>query len=105
MDFLTGAYMSKGGRAFICCNSTFTDKKTGKLQSRILPFFDPGTTVTAPRSQSHCLVTEWGLADLAGRSLWERAERIIGIAHPDFRDELIAAAEKRGIWRRSNRIA
>ncbi len=105
VDFLTGAYLSQGGQAFICCNSTFMDKKTGKLQSRILPFFGPGTIVTAPRSQAHYLVTEWGIADLAGRSLWERAERIIGVAHPDFRDELIAAAEKRGVWRRSNRIA
>ena len=105
VDFLTGAYLSNGGRAFICCNSTFKDKKTGQLRSRILPFFDPGTVVTAPRSQSHCLVTEWGLVDLAGRSLWERAEGIIGVAHPDFRDELIAAAEKRGVWRRSNKIA
>ncbi len=105
VDFLTGAYLSKGGQAFICCNSTFTDRKTGKLQSRILPVFEPGTIVTAPRSQAHCLVTEWGLVELAGRSLWERAERIISVAHPDFRDSLIASAEKRGIWRRSNRIA
>jgi acyl-CoA hydrolase len=51
----------------------------------------------------HYLVTENGVVDLKGRTLWERAEAIISIAHPDFRDELIAGAEEIGVWRRSNR--
>lgn len=103
IDFLTGGYLSKGGKSFICCNSTFTDKKTGKTKSRILPWLGEGCIVTAPRSQAHCLVTEWGVADLAGRSLWERAERIINVAHPDFQESLVEAAEKRHIWRKHNK--
>ena len=50
------------------------------------------------------LLTEWGKVNLAGSSTWERAEKIISIAHPDFRDELIRQAEAMKIWRRSNRI-
>lgn len=103
IDFSTGSYLSNGGKGFICCNSTFTDKKTGKMQSRILPALAEGSIVTTPRSQAHNVVTEWGIADLAGRSLWERAERLINIAHPDFRDELVAEAEKRHIWRKANK--
>jgi acyl-CoA hydrolase len=60
--------------------------------------------VTDPRSQVHYLVTEWGKVILAGRSTWERTERIISIAHPEFRDELIKQAERMKIWRRSNKI-
>jgi acyl-CoA hydrolase len=48
-------------------------------------------------------VTEYGTQNLVGRTTWERTERIISLAHPDFRDELILEAEKQGIWRRSNR--
>lgn len=105
IDFLTGGYLSKGGKSFICCNSTFTDRKTKKMQSRILPALTTGSIVTAPRSHAHKVVTEWGIADLAGRSVWERTERLIAIAHPDFRDELIAEAEKHHMWRQSNKKA
>ena len=59
--------------------------------------------MTDPRSQAYYIVTEYGCVNLAGRSGWERAEALIGIAHPDFRDELIAEAEKMRIWRRSNK--
>jgi acyl-CoA hydrolase len=100
-----GCYISNGGKSFLCMHSTFTDKAGGETRSRILPEIPGGAIVTAPRSQIHNLVTEWGAANLAGRSTWERAELVIGIAHPDFRDELIRAAHKRGIWRRSNKIA
>ena len=48
-------------------------------------------------------MTEYGKVNLKGASTWERAEKIISIAHPDFRDQLIADAGKMGIWRRSNR--
>lgn len=104
LDFLTGGYMSNGGKSFICFTSTYTDKKTGEVKSRVVPTLPPGETVTDPRTQAHYLVTEWGKADLAGRSTWERAERIINIAHPDFHEELIKAAEKMNIWRRTNKI-
>jgi acyl-CoA hydrolase len=70
--------------------------------SRILPHFN-GDFVTDPRSQAYYIVTEYGVVNLAGRSTWERAEMLISIAHPRFREELIAQAEKQKIWRRSNR--
>ena len=101
LDYLTGAAMSKGGKAFICMTSSFVDKK-GVRHSRVLPRFD-GDIVTDPRSQAFWLVTEYGAENLAGRTTWERAEKLISLAHPDFRDELIAAAEAQKIWRRSNK--
>lgn len=103
LDFLSGGFMSNKGKSFICMASTYMDKKTMELKSRIVPNFPIGEIVTDPRSQAYYLVTEYGIANLAGRSTWERAERIIGLAHPDFREELIKSAEKMNIWRRSNR--
>ena len=99
LDFLTGAAMARGGKAFICMTSTFTDKQ-GTRRSRILPHFG-GDIVTSPRSQAYYLATEYGVVNLAGRSTWERAEALVSIAHPDFREQLIAAAEAQKIWRRS----
>ncbi len=101
LDFLVGASSSKGGRAFICMESTFKDKE-GNMTSRIKPQFN-GDIITSPRSQVYYLATEYGVINLEGRSTWERAEEIISIAHPKFRDELIKEAEERKIWRRSNR--
>ncbi len=102
LDYLTGASMAHGGKSFICMPSSFVDK-SGTRRSRILPLFT-GDIVTDPRSQAYFLVTEYGVVNLAGRSTWERAEMLVSIAHPDFRDGLIKAAGKQGIWRRSNRI-
>ena len=62
-----------------------------------------GGLMKASRANIHYLVTEYGLVNLKGTSTWQRAEKIISIAHPDFRDELIAEAEKMHIWRASNR--
>ena len=103
LDFVTGSYSSKGGKSFICFRSSFTDKKTGQMVSRINPILPLGGTVTDPRTQVHYLVTEWGKVNLAGCSTWERAERIISIAHPQFRDDLIKEANKMKIWRLSNK--
>ncbi len=102
LDFVLGAYLSNGGKSFICCSSTFTDKE-GKLHSRILPTLHPGSVVTDTRANPMYLVTEFGIANLKGLSTWQRAEAIIGLAHPDFRDELIKEAEKMKIWRKTNR--
>ena len=102
LDYLTGAAMSKGGKAFICTHSTYTDKQ-GNVRSNIQPYLNRDI-VTSPRSQGHFIVTEYGAVNLAGRSTWERAEMLISIAHPDFRDGLIAAAEEQKIWRRSNKV-
>lgn len=102
LDFATGAYTAPGGKGFICMTSSFTDKN-GELHSRIVPAFSGGDIITVPRTQAYYAVTEYGCVNLAGRSTWERAERLISIAHPAFRDELIKEAEKQKIWRRSNK--
>ena len=101
LDYLTGAAMSHGGKAFLCMTSTFKDK-AGNLHSRIIPTFH-GDIVTDPRSQAYYMVTEYGMVNLVGRTTWERAELLISIAHPDFREELIQQAEAQKIWIRSNK--
>jgi butyryl-CoA:acetate CoA-transferase len=103
LDFVLGAYLSKGGKSFICLSSTFLNKKTGQRESRIRPTLETGSIVTDTRANTHYVVTEYGMVNLKGKSSWERAEALISIAHPDFRDQLIADAEKLKIWRRSNR--
>ncbi|MBS6517861.1 MAG: butyryl-CoA:acetate CoA-transferase [Clostridium sp.] len=103
LDFVMGAYLSKGGKSFICCSSTFTTKD-GELKSRILPTLHPGSIVTDTRANTHYVVTEFGKVNLKGLSTWQKAEALISIAHPQFRDQLIADAEKMHIWRRSNKI-
>lgn len=102
MDFVMGAYLSNGGKSFICLSSTFTDK-TGKTTSRIRPTLIEGSVVTDTRPTTEYIVTEYGMVNLKGLSAWERAEKLISIAHPDFRDELIQEAEKMHIWRRTNK--
>ena len=101
LDFVLGAYLSKGGKSFICLSSTVTGKD-GTVRSRIRPTLAEGSIVTDTRANIQYLVTEYGMVNLKGASTWERADRIISIAHPDFREELIRDAEKMGIWRRSN---
>ena len=102
LDFVMGAYLSKGGKSFICMSSTVMGKD-GKLKSRIRPTLTEGSIATDPRSCVQYMVTEYGMVDLKGIPTWQRAERIISIAHPDFREELIANAEAMKIWRRSNK--
>lgn len=103
LDFIFGAYRSEGGKGLICINSTYK-KKDGTIGSRIVPTLSPGTIVTCPRSVVHYVVTEFGYVQLKAKSTWERAEALISIAHPDFREQLIKEAESMGIWRRSNKI-
>ena len=102
LDFLAGASASRGGKAFICMKSTYHDKMDGTVHSRIRPQFD-GDIITSPRSQVYFIATEYGVVNLEGMSTWERAEKLISIAHPDFREGLISSAEKRKIWRKSNK--
>ena len=102
LDFVLGAYLSNGGKSFICCSSTFTDKQ-GVMHSRIRPTLVEGSIVTDTRANTHYVVTEYGMVNVKGLSSWQKAEALISIAHPDFRDELIAEAEKMHIWRRSNK--
>ncbi len=102
LDFALGAYLSKGGKSFICMSSSLTDKN-GQLKSRIVPTLTPGSIATDPRTCVQYLVTEYGIINLKGLNVWERADKIISLAHPDLREDLIKEAEKMGIWRRSNR--
>jgi len=97
MDFIFGAFNSTGGKGIIALSSTYTDKD-GNIKSRIVPTLAPGTVVTTPRSIVHYVVTEYGIAMLKGKSTWERAEALIEIAHPDFRDELVKEAQKMNLW-------
>lgn len=103
LDFVTGSEMSRNGKSLITFASTYTDS-AGQLKSRVVPTLPPGEIVTDPRSQAQYIVTEWGKVNLAGRSTWERAELLISIAHPDFREALISEAGGLGIWRKTNKI-
>ena len=91
LDFLEGAFRSNGGKGFICLASTHK-RKDGTLKSNIVPCIPSGSTVSAPRTMTQYIATEYGIVNLAGLSLRERAEAMVGIAHPDFRDELSAYA-------------
>ena len=102
LDFVLGAYLSKGGKSFICCSSTFKGKDDS-LQSRIVPTLNPGSIVTDTRANIHYLVTEFGKVNLKGLTTWQKCEAIISVAHPDFRDQLISEAEKMHIWKKSNK--
>lgn len=102
LDFVMGAYASKGGKSFICCSSTFKTK-SGEVKSRLVPTLVNGSIVTDTRANIHYLVTEYGIVDLKGCSTWQKAEKIISVAHPDFRDQLIKDADAMKIWRRSNK--
>lgn len=101
LDFLTGASQSHGGKAFICMSSLYMDKE-GLPHSRVMPQFN-GDIITSPRSQVYFIATEYGVVNLEGMSTWERAQKLISIAHPAFRDKLIKEAEERKIWRKSNK--
>ncbi len=104
LDFVLGAYLSKGGQSFLCTPSTFRNR-AGTLKSLIRGRLDAGAIVTVPRQATHCIVTEYGVANLKGKSTWQRAEALIEVAHPDFRDELVREAEQMGVWKRSSRVA
>lgn len=100
-DFVQGAIKSPGGKSFLCMRSTrmLGDKRI----SRIVPDITGITSVT--RATTNYIVTEQGKFNVKGKSTWEIAEGLISIAHPDFRDELIRAAQEKGIWRRSNKVS
>ena len=89
-DFAWGAYHSKGGRAILAQTST---TKKGTL-SRIVPILDPGAVVSVSRNLTDMVVTEYGVAKLRQRTVGQRVENLIAVAHPDFRSELRKAAAK-----------
>ncbi|HJM90043.1 MAG TPA: acetyl-CoA hydrolase/transferase C-terminal domain-containing protein [Dehalococcoidia bacterium] len=89
-DYARGAFDSKGGKSIIAFYST---AKGGEV-SRVVPTLAPGAVVTTPRTEVHWLVSEYGAANLKGKSTRERAKAVISLAHPKFRDELTAAAKQ-----------
>ncbi len=101
-DFIFGAFYSRGGKGIIGISSTYKDK-AGNIHSRIVPTLQPGSIVTVPRSIVQYVATEYGIVQLKGASTWERAEALISIAHPAFREGLIAQARDMKIWLNRNR--
>ena len=93
MDFLEGAYRSKGGKGFIGINSSRVTKD-GERKSDIVGAIPGGSTISAPRTMIQYVATEYGIAELSGKSLRERAEAMAAIAHPDFREELLKYARE-----------
>lgn len=94
-QFVRGAYASKGGKSFICLASTF--EKKGERKSRIVTALTKGNIVTTPRSDMMYVVTEYGMVNLKGRTVAERAQLLISIAHPDFREELSREAHQHNL--------
>ena len=92
IDFVRGACQSKGGKSFIAFAST-----TKGTISKICASLTPGAVCTTSKNDVDYVVTEYGIAHLRGQSLASRARQLISIAHPDFRDELMFEAKKRGI--------
>ncbi len=103
LDFVLAAYESKGGKSFVCLPSCYTGKD-GKMNSRIVPTLTPGAVVTDPRTVAQYIATEYGIFKMKGKTTWQRAEGLIQLAHPSFRDDLIKEAENQKIWRKSNQI-
>ena len=91
-DFVAGAGLELSDRSLICLPSTF--ERDDELQSRIVPWFGPGAVITTPRHHVDVIVTEYGAAELEGKTVRDRGEALAAIAHPQFRDELLAAAER-----------
>ena len=95
LQFVRGAYASHGGKSFICMSSTY-DKK-GEPQSRIVSQLTPGNIVTTPRVDTMYVATEYGIVNLKGKSVSERAQALISIAHPSFREQLERDAREKNI--------
>lgn len=88
MDFIRGAALAEEGRAIIALAST----ASGGTRSRIVSTIAAGSGVVTTRAHVRTVVTEWGIAELFGKSVHERTEALIAIAHPDHRDDLRAEA-------------
>ena len=95
LQFVRGAYSSPGGKSFICLASTY--EKRGERRSRIVFDLTAGNIVTTPRSDAMYIVTEFGLVNLKGKSVPERARALIALAHPDFRVALERQAHEHGL--------
>ena len=97
LDFHLAGLMSKGGRSITVLPATYRTKD-GTLKSRIVPTFEPGTPVTVPRSLADWVITEYEMVNLMGKTMKERADCLISLAHPDFRAELRKEFQKLPWW-------
>ncbi len=102
LDFVLAGYESRGGKSFVCLPSCNIGQ-AGNMISRIVPVLTSGAIVTDPRSVAQFIVTEYGMLEMKGKSVWQRAEGLISLAHPKARDDLVKSAEEQGIWRKSNK--
>ncbi|MGE5380899.1 MAG: acetyl-CoA hydrolase/transferase family protein [Methylocystaceae bacterium] len=103
LDFTLGAQWSKDGKSFVCLPST-RERKDGTLESRIVGTFPRGTNPTLTRHMIDYVVTEYGVKKMRAQNIWVRAENLIDLAHPQFRDALVREANELKIWTRTNRI-
>jgi acyl-CoA hydrolase len=94
-QFVRGAYASKGGKSFICMSSTY--ERHGVRASRVVLDLTPGNVITTTRADMMYVVTEYGIVNLKGRSVPERARAMISVAHPDFREDLERHAREHGL--------
>ena len=99
LQFVRGGYASEGGKSFLCMSSTY--ERTDIRRSRIVLDLTPGNVVTAPRSDVMYVVTEYGIVNLKGKSIPERAKAMITLAHPDYREDLEREARANGLIPRS----
>ena len=98
LQFVRGAYASKGGKSFLCLPSTY--EKNGARRSRIVLDLTHGNIVTTPRSDVMYVVTEYGMVNLKGLAVCDRARALISLAHPDFREDLERQAHEHRLSQR-----
>ncbi len=91
-DFISGPAIDLDDRSLLCFPATYGSGDA--VRSRIVPWFEAGTVITTPRHQVDVVVTEYGAAELQGKTVNQRGQALAAIAHPDFRDDLLAAAER-----------
>lgn len=96
LDFVQGAWRSRGGKSFLTLYSTYTNKD-GELKSKIVPSPSPGIYTTVSRTDVQYVVTEYGVANIKGKNIRTRVKELVNIAHPDFRDWLLFEARKMNI--------
>jgi acyl-CoA hydrolase len=91
-DFVSGPALDLDDRSLLCLPSTI--QLGDELRSRIVPWFDAGAVITTPRHQVDVIITEYGIAELQGRTVHQRGEALAAIAHPAYREGLREAAER-----------
>ena len=91
-DFVMGPGLALDQRSLLCLPSTAM--VGGEQRSRIMPWFDAGTVITTPRHHADVVITEYGAAELEAKTVHQRGQALAAIAHPDYRDELLEAAER-----------